>query len=154
MDWQLGGLPLHPMFVHLTAVAVPVAAITAILVAVSARFRRWLGVGSPIVGLVALVSVPLATSSGEWLEARTKETAALELHTRLADGLLPWSIAVFVVMTLWWVWDRRASAMVTNPALRRTVTIVLPVVLVASAIGSGIDVVLIGHAGAASVWSD
>ncbi|ROR33432.1 MULTISPECIES: DUF2231 domain-containing protein [unclassified Curtobacterium] len=152
MDWQFGGIPLHPLFVHLTSVAVPVAALTAIVVAVWPAARRWLAVGAPIIGLVALVSVPLATSSGEWLEHREQETALLERHTELADGLLPWSIAVFVLLVLWWGWHRFGTARVTSGGTLRAVAIVVPVALIAVGVVSMIEVVVIGHAGAESVW--
>ncbi len=153
MDWQFGGIPLHPLFVHLTSVAVPVAALTAIVVAVWPAARRWLAVGAPIIGLVALVSVPLATSSGEWLEHREQETALLERHTELADGLLPWSIAVFALLLLWWGWHRFGTARVTSGGTLRAVAIVVPVALIAVGVVSMIEVVVIGHAGAESVWN-
>ncbi|MDM7884379.1 hypothetical protein QUG92_04620 [Curtobacterium sp. RHCKG23] len=152
MDWQYDGIPLHPLLVHLTTVSVPVAALSAIVVAAWPAARRWLAVGAPVIGLVALVSVPLATSSGEWLEHRERETALLERHTHLADGLLPWSIAVFVLLTLWWGWNRFAVPRVTSSGLVRAVAVVGPVLLVTAGIGSLIEVVVIGHAGAVSVW--
>ncbi|NQW89096.1 hypothetical protein HQQ88_02120 [Curtobacterium sp. VKM Ac-2861] len=152
MDWQFGGIPLHPLFVHLTSVAVPVAALAAIVVAVWPAAQRWLAVGAPIIGLVALVSVPLATSSGEWLEHREQETALLERHTELADGLLPWSIAVFVLLLLWWGWHRFGTARVTSGGALRAVAVVGPVLLLAVGVVSMIEVVIIGHAGAESVW--
>lgn len=152
MDWQLDGIPLHPLFVHLTSVAVPVAAITAIAVAVWPAARRWLAVAAPAIGLVALVSVPLATSSGEWLEHREQETALLERHTELADGLLPWSIAVFALLVLWWGWHRFGRERVTSAGAVRTIGILGPVLLVAVGVVSLVEVVIIGDAGAASVW--
>ncbi|KTR09356.1 DUF2231 domain-containing protein [Curtobacterium luteum] len=152
MNWQYGGIPLHPLFVHLTSVAVPVAALTAIAVAAWPAARRWLAVGAPVIGLVALVSVPLATQSGEWLEEHEKETALLERHTHLADGLLPWSVAVFALLTLWWAWQRFGVTRVDSSGLVRVVGIVGPVLLIAAGIGSLIEVVVIGHAGAVSVW--
>jgi hypothetical protein len=152
MDWQFDGIPLHPLLVHLTTVSVPVAALTAIVTAAWPSARRWLAVGAPVIALVSLVSVPLATSSGEWLEHRERETALLERHTELADGLLPWSIAVFVLLTLWWGWHRFAALRVADAGLARAVGIVGPVLLVAAGIGSLVEVVVIGHAGAVSVW--
>ncbi len=152
MNWQFGGIPLHPLFVHLTSVAVPVAALVAIAVAAWPAARRWLAVGAPIVGLVALVSVPLATQSGEWLEEHERETALLERHTELADGLLPWSVAVFALLTLWWAWQRFGVERVDGRGLVRVVGVVGPVLLIAAGIGSLIEVVVIGHAGAVSVW--
>ncbi|WJX99469.1 DUF2231 domain-containing protein [Curtobacterium sp. 458] len=152
MNWQYGGVPLHPLFVHLTTVAVPVAALAAIAVAAWPAARRWLAVGAPIIGLVALVSVPLATQSGEWLEEHERETALLERHTELADGLLPWSVAVFALLTLWWAWQRFGVERVDGRGLVRVVGVVGPVLLIAAGIGSLIEVVVIGHAGAVSVW--
>lgn len=137
---------------HLTVVAVPVAALVAVAVSAVPAARRWLAVGAPITGLVALVSVPLATSSGEWLEHRERETALLERHVRLADGLLPWSIAVFALLVLWWGWHRFAAPRVTSTRAVRAVAVVGPVLLVAAAVGSLVEVVAIGHAGAVSVW--
>lgn len=152
MDWQFGGIPLHPLFVHLTSVAVPVAALTAIAVAIWPAARRWLAVGAPIIGLVALVSVPLATSSGEWLEHHEKETALLERHTELADGLLPWSVAVFVLLVSWWGWHRFVASRVHNRGVLLGVAVIGRVLLVAVAVVSIVEVVIIGHAGAVSVW--
>lgn len=152
MNWQFDGIPLHPLLVHLTTVSVPVTALAAIAVAAVPRARRWLGIGAPIIGLVALVSVPLATSSGEWLEHREKETALLERHTELADGLLPWSIVVFALLALWWGWNRFAVPRVQASGVVRLVGVIGPILLVAAAIGSLVEVVVIGHAGAVSVW--
>ncbi|GGK89836.1 hypothetical protein GCM10009769_04860 [Curtobacterium luteum] len=152
MNWQFGGIPLHPLFVHLTSVAVPVAALAAIAVAVWPAARRWLGVGGPNIGLVALVSVPLATSSGEWLEHREKETALLERHTELADGMLPWSIAVFALLVLWWGWHRFGAGRQKRTGVVRVISIIGPVLLVAVAVVSIVQVVVIGHAGAEAVW--
>lgn len=152
MNWQFGGIPLHPLFVHLTSVAVPVAALVAVAVAIWPAARRWLAVGAPIIGLVALVSVPLATSSGEWLEHREKETALLERHTELADGMLPWSITVFVLLVLWWGWHRFGIDRVRTVSVIRSVAISGPVLLVAVAVVSMVEIFIIGHAGAESVW--
>lgn len=35
LSWRIGDLPLHPLLVHFTTVAVPVAAILCIVVALS-----------------------------------------------------------------------------------------------------------------------
>ncbi|MCG7427207.1 hypothetical protein MHY20_06210 [Helcobacillus sp. ACRRO] len=54
-----------------------------------AAARRRLGIVTPIIATVALLSVPLATSPGESLERRTTPTAQLEFHTRVAGTALP-----------------------------------------------------------------
>ena len=47
-----------------------------------------------ILALAALVLVPLARESGEALRERVPETALVETHSELADGLLPWAAAL------------------------------------------------------------
>lgn len=102
MNWEIGGLPLHPLLVHLTTIAVPAATMAAIVVALWPRARKWLGVGAPIIAFVAMVSTPLSSSSGEWLEEKVRGSAALEDHVHLAKGLLPWVVALFVLLAVWW----------------------------------------------------
>ena len=53
---------------------------------------------------------------------------------------------------LWWAWQRFGVARVDNHGLVRAVGIAGPVLLIAAGIGSLIEVVVIGHAGAVSVW--
>src|SRR6185369_3138634 len=68
------GLPAHALLVHVVVVLVPVAAAMVVCSAVWPAARRRLGVATPVVAFVALVSVPLATHAGEWLEARVPST--------------------------------------------------------------------------------
>lgn len=152
IDWQIAGLPAHPLLVHLTVVAVPTAAITALIVAFWPAARRWLSYGLPIVALVAGVSVPLATESGSWLEAHTPFTPLVQKHVDEAHNLLPWMGLLMLAMLAWWAWHRFVVRHVGGAALVRTVAVAGPVVLTVLAIGTLIEVVLIGHAGAAAAW--
>ena len=45
-------------------------------------------IGMLLLGIVALVLVPLSTESGEGLEERVGESALVERHAELADGML------------------------------------------------------------------
>jgi len=161
MDWQLNGLPLHPLIVHLVTVAFPTASLLIVAGAVSSRLRRRLGVITPLVALVSLVAVPLATSSGESLEERVGHSALLETHTQLGDTLLPWAIAVFVVAVAQWAWQHNVltpDAKRPHPTLKKgTRTIVgvaLTVAVAVAAIGGIVTTVRIGDSGAKAVWSD
>lgn len=85
MDFPtIGGLPAHPLIVHATVVTLGTAALAVIL-------------------------VPLSTSSGEQLEHEVPHTALVEQHTRLADGLLPWVLGLLVVAVLLAVRDVMAQ---------------------------------------------
>jgi hypothetical protein len=161
MDWQFDGLPLHPLIVHLVTVAFPTASLLVLVGAFWPALRRRLGVITPLIALVSLIAVPLATSSGEALEERVDSSALLEAHTQLGDTLLPWAIAVFVVAAAQWIWQRwvlTPEAQRPRPAVRGGARLVVGVVLMVLAVGTSVGGVVttvrIGHSGAEAVWSD
>ena len=146
------GLPLHPLVVHATVVAVPAAAVAVLLATLWPRFRRWASWGPAALAAVALVLVPITTSSGESLEHTLPRTPLIEAHTHLADGLLPWVIALLVgaLLVLWPQLTATRPGLWTLP---RWLVVVGVVVATAAAVGSLVEVVLIGHSGAAAAWS-
>ena len=91
------GLPTHAIVVHATVVFLPLAALAVLLHAFWPEARRRLGIVTPILAGIALVLVPLSTQSGEGLEHSVGESALVEKHAELADGMLPWAIGLFVV---------------------------------------------------------
>ena len=146
------GLPLHPLIVHATVVVVPAAAFAVLLATFWPRFRRWASWGPAAAPALPLALVPITTSSGEALEHSLPRTALIETHTHLADGLLPWVIALLVgAAALCWVQlSATRSRMWTFP---RWLTVAATVVATVGAVGSLVEVVLIGHSGAAAAWS-
>ena len=147
------GLPLHPLIVHATVVAVPAAALSVLLATSWPRLRRWASWGPAALAVVALVLVPITTSSGESLEHSLPHDALIEKHAHLADGLLPWVI-VLAVGALAALYPRLAA---TRPGLctpARWFGAVVALVSVVGAVGALVEVVLIGHSGAAAAWSD
>ena len=154
------GLPLHPLVVHATEVLVPLAAAFVVLTAAWPRFRRWSGYLTLGLALVALALVPISKESGEQLEARVEENALIETHAELADGLLPWVIGLVVVAgaLLWWnLREKRANASAASGNDAKTgprwIPITLLVLALVAAGGTTVQAVLIGHSGAAAVWS-
>ncbi|QYF72963.1 DUF2231 domain-containing protein [Cryobacterium sp. PAMC25264] len=144
------GLPLHPLVVHATEVIVPTAALVVLLAAAWPRFRRWAKFVPLGLALAALVLVPLSTQSGEALEERVSESALIETHADLAEGLLPWVIGLVVVagVLLWWNWSERSP--------RKPMKWVAIVLIVAAALvstGTVVQAIRIGHSGATAVWS-
>lgn len=168
MDWKLGDLPLHPLFVHLTTVAVPVTALMAIVIALWPAARRRLGLAAPVIALVALISTPLASSSGKALEAQSEKSAAIERHAELGDTLIIAVLPLTLLVIVWWALHRwfPADAATTRPdgssvarshravpGWTRAARIVVPILLVVAGLAALIDVILIGHAGAVAVWT-
>jgi hypothetical protein len=168
----IGGLPLHPLVVHATEVIVPAAALALVLAALWPRFRRWAGWAPLALAVASVVLVPLSTQSGEAFEERVNETAALERHASLGQGLLGWVLGLVVVAAAMFTWDlwRRHEALTAGAAaptegagdvvgwLRRSesarlIAVVLAVAAVSVGTGTIVQAVLIGHSGATAVWA-
>lgn len=157
MPSDIFGLPLHPLIVHATAVLVPLAALLVIGVVVFPRLRAWAGPLPVGLSLVALILTPLSTASGENLEKQVGESSLVEKHAELGDQLLPLTIALFVFSAAYWWLDRRRTAEpeAGGTADRmRTVTVVVGVLALLAAVGTGVQVARIGHSGAKAAWSD
>jgi hypothetical protein len=147
------GLPAHAIVVHATVVLLPLASLVVLLHAFWPEARRRLGIVTPLLGLVALVLVPLSTSSGEELEHQVGETALVERHAELADGMLPWAIGLFVVSAGLWLLDRRRSRS-GGAGVPRWLPLVASLLAVVAVAGTVQQVVRVGHAGAEATWSD
>ncbi|GAB90553.1 DUF2231 domain-containing protein [Gordonia rhizosphera] len=151
----INGIPAHPLFVHFVVVAIPVAAILAIVVVAWPRARNHLGIAPALIALAALVAVPLTTSAGESLQKVSAPTDTLERHAELGDTLIYAAGPLFIFLTLWWmlfsprVLDRVSLSDGTVRAGRMAVgalTIVFAVLTM-------VLVVLIGDSGAQAVWA-
>jgi hypothetical protein len=167
MDWQINGLPLHILILHVTVVAVPAAALLVILAAVWPAARKRLGWATPLMALISLASVLLAIQAGEWLEERVTETALTEIHTEHGEMVEPWAIGLFFVAVVQWVWFRyfvdtnlitkapaKYADRVTSKAVRVAVVAVLAVAIAATSVGSVVTVIIVGESGATAVWND
>ncbi|BAK33037.1 hypothetical protein MLP_00230 [Microlunatus phosphovorus NM-1] len=148
------GLPVHPLIVHATVVVVPVAALTVLLSVLWSRFRDWIGVGVLVLPALTLILVPLTTQSGEQLEHKLSHSALIERHAHLADSLLPWVIALLVGAAGAYLWRPGAPRITRGRVMPTWLRIVVLLVVVVAAAGTLVDVVLIGHSGAAAAWSD
>jgi hypothetical protein len=151
MPNELLGLPLHPLIVHATVVMVPLAALTVVLSAAWPRFRSWAGPLPVGISAAALTLIPLSTSTGETLERHVERSALLEKHTQLADGLLPWTIALLVTSVVGYGIHWRHGR---GHAARRAAVITVAVLSVLAASGTGVQIARIGHSGARAAWAD
>ncbi|MEV5953105.1 DUF2231 domain-containing protein [Streptomyces sp. NPDC051987] len=155
---QINGLPAHVLFVHLVVVLVPLTALALVVAAISPRAARRMGVVLPVLALVSLLSVPLTTHAGEWLEQHVTDNALVERHAELGDGLLPWAGGLFLLAALVW-WRTRATAeprpdakgTAWSAAPVRVAAVILSVVVAAGAV---VDVYRIGDSGAKAAWHD
>jgi uncharacterized membrane protein len=143
------GLPLHPLIVHATVVALPVLALMS-LAYLRPRWRdglRWPLVG---MGVVSAALMWLTSASGDSLK-RDRFSAVggefarrIQHHEDLAGKL---AVATYLL----------AALAVVVPLVRHRLSAPLvwvgAVLLVAGAVGVSVLVVLTGHAGAEAAWA-
>ena len=160
MDYEFNGLPLHVLLVHFVVVVVPVAALCTVLAAAWPAARRRLGIVTPIIALGALISVPITTQAGEWLQARVGHTELVAAHAALGTTLLPWAVATFLVAAIQWFWfrfvtapDARFASRVAGKSPRLAITLVLAAAVAVLAVGSVMTVVQIGESGVRAIWT-
>lgn len=169
----INGLPAHALLAHAVVVLIPLSAILVVLVAVWPAARDRLSLFTAILAAVALVSVPITTGAGEWLEHHVARTDLVRAHTRLGDTMLPWAIGLFLVAALLAarqiVATRRAARTLpegpgaalapARPARSfpqvhgRVVSAALVVLALVAAVGSTVTVYRIGESGARAAWT-
>lgn len=164
----INGLPAHVLLVHVVVVLVPLTAFALVASAIWTSWIRRLGLVLPLLALATLVSVPLTTHAGEWLERHTDSDPLVRRHTELGDTLLPWVLGMFVVtVAVWWLGRRnRASSETASEATpgtgsrSGTLALSVPLRVVAIALslvvaaGSVVQVYRIGDSGAKAAWHD
>jgi hypothetical protein len=161
---EINGLPAHALLVHVVVVMVPLAALALAVSAVWPAARDRLGGITPLLAAVALISVPMTTSAGEWLEHRTTMTPLASAHAELGDTLLPWVVGLAVLSLLVWGvgrWKKQSAIPAIEndlpparaPKARRAVTVVLAVLALAVSAGSVNQLYRIGDSGARAVWT-
>jgi uncharacterized membrane protein len=160
----IGGLPLHPLIVHFVVVLLPIAVLGSILTAVWPAVRRrfgWLAVAAAVIGTVL---VPVATSSGDNLATRLPANDLITRHEELGNQMIWWALGLTVAVGALMVVHTRAERNVqvavgagedTAPQANKApavAMIVLAVLTVGAAVGTGIHVYRVGDAGARAVW--
>jgi hypothetical protein len=172
----INGLPAHALLVHLVVVFIPLAAVLLVVMAFWPQARRRLSAFTAIVAGVALVSVPLTTQAGEWLEHQVTPSPLVRAHTQLGDTMLPWAIGLFVLAAAVAVREILRSHSHTTTSARtdhpgaahpvtgapttrgngiggRPVSIVIAVLALVVAAGSILTVYQIGDSGAQAAWA-
>jgi len=154
-SYTFPGLPLHILLVHAVVVLVPLTAIAVVLHALWPAAARRLGIVTPLAGLVVLVLTPITVNAGQALETKVPVTAAVQQHADLGNTLLGWVIPLFIVALVEWLWTRfaeRALSTRMTPMAVLGIKLLIGIAALVVAVGSVIDVVLIGDAGARAVW--
>ncbi|WP_405985716.1 DUF2231 domain-containing protein [Streptomyces sp. NBC_00872] len=156
----INGIPAHVLLVHAVVVLTPLTALALILCAALPSVMRRFGPALPALALVSLISVPLTTDSGEWLERHVDSNELVRKHTELGDGLTPWVIALFLAATaVWWFYRRAAHRTLgtresSNGVVATPVRIAAAVLSLVIGVGAVVQVYRIGDSGAKAAWHD
>jgi len=141
------GLPLHPLVVHAVVVLLPLATLCVAAHAVWPAARRRLGAVTPLLALLCVALVPIATTSGHRFAARLfgdRPPPLVLRHEQLAGRMLPWTIGLAVVAVgVWWSGRR---------PLPRWARFGMAAVALVVAAGTAYTVAQVGEAGARAAW--
>ena len=167
------GLPLHPLVVHGTVVAVPVAALMVIIAGLWRKVRPRLAWPAFVASVLATGLVALAALSGRPLARRVPPSALVAHHAQLAKLLALWVVAMTGASfaSAYLVWRRmgapiphrlrvpqRLVALARPGWATRAVGLrwIVPAAVglsVLTGVGTLVQVVLVGHSGAQATWS-
>jgi hypothetical protein len=161
VSWLINGIPLHPLFVHVTVVAVPVVGLLALGAGWSNKLRTWLGVVLPTLASVTFVAALFTKQAGEALAAQVAPTPALSAHIEIADIAVAGAFLLLLVTWWQWAWSRRRAvlrAADSGPATAGTgrrgrMATTIAVVETAVAVFAIVGVVMAGDTGARAVWA-
>lgn len=164
----LGGIPSHPLLVHIPVVLVPLAMLLAVL-ALWKRVRTSALWGASIASVGGFVGAVLASGSGESLAHSVKRSDLLRHHMELGDQVQGYAaVFAFVSVAALLVHLARLDAIPTggflSPLTKRFVPLarklsagtVAGVITLAAVVGvaASWQTYNAGHSGAKSVWHD
>lgn len=151
--FTLGGIPLHPLIVHLAVIAIPVAALGAIMLALLPRFnQRWV-LPVFVTSVLGTLGAGLAKMSGEALaEAKklSEHAEPLTDHAQYSDLAVVVAILLTGILFVYTVMVKKPEfhSLLASPKLLLAVRALTVLIAIAALI----TVILAGHEGAALVW--
>jgi uncharacterized membrane protein len=143
---HINGLPAHFLLVHFVVVLLPLTAVAAIVASVWPAAQRKLTFLIPAGAVAGAVVVPIAVRAGNDFFRHLGSPAYILHHQQLGLMVFRWAAALALTTTTQWL------ALQRNPS--QVVRIVLAVLVIASAIGTAVIVVLTGDAGSRAVWGN
>lgn len=153
----IGGLPVHPLIVHVAVIVLPAAALALIVIVLLPRVHwlvRWGVVAALAVGAL---SAWVAAESGEALSDRVGEA---EVHEELAENLPVVAALTFALGVLWAVIVELSgrsmrTATATGSRAPRSLPVLRVIVSLAAATMAAYAIyftIVVGHSGAVATW--
>lgn len=159
---ELGGLPAHPLLVHVVVVLVPLATIGMIALALRPAWQRAYGPVVTVLAGLGFAGALFAAASGEELEEVRRsagETISQTLrdHAEMGDTAEVLAGVFFLLVLAWFVisrWSARVGEERAAKVLRKPKALAVALVALAALSGAVAtwSVTVTGHNGAKSVW--
>jgi uncharacterized membrane protein YidH (DUF202 family) len=146
----VNGIPVHPLVVHAIVVLLPLTVLGTLALAAVPRWRVTYGPLVVASGLLSVVLLPVATSSGEELEKRVGDPGE---HAELGEMLIWFAIPLLVLVTaMWWLARRQERSHASQPSTVLVTSVAVLAVL--AALATSVQVYRVGDSGAKAVWED
>ncbi|OBK22124.1 hypothetical protein A5634_08110 [Mycobacterium asiaticum] len=142
-------LPAHILLNHLVVVLGPLAAILAVLCAVSAAARQRLIWLTLVLAVGTLAVTPLTTNSGEWLAGKVGDAPAISRHAELGETLAYFVAALVVTVTALSIVHLRLAR---GRAVKSVAHVVIAVLVVGAAVATLVQTYRVGDSGARAAW--
>ena len=140
----LDGIPLHPLIIHLTVVALPAGSLMLLASLFTKSFRKY-DKATLVVLIVGSVSAFLASISGRQLS----DKIGVSLDHATAGFYVPIAATVMTVFFGLVLWSRKLK---DDSSLARGTLVFFVAVSVLAAIATVVLTILAGHSGAELVW--
>lgn len=152
----IAGLPAHPLLVHFPIVAIPLAAVLLVIFVLVPSWRSMLNYLILALGGAIAIGSLLAASSGESLEERVDETAAVKTHADLGGQMEIIGVLfglTLVALGLYGLLSRRGTLRLNDRLARTAMTGLMAATVVVGSVAV-VWVVRTGHTGAKASWSE
>jgi hypothetical protein len=157
-----GGLPAHPLFVHVPVILIPATIVAAILCTLKPQWFARYGIALAVVSIAAMSSVFITMQAGAALRGELNlEGPAAHLiseHSQAAHILAIVYVAFTAVVIVTFAAQRISGGMPTGlslvdrPLANRSVFAMLRVLLVVLSLATGFMCFRTGDLGAKAVW--
>jgi hypothetical protein len=157
-----GGLPAHPLFVHVPVVLIPVTILAAIVCMIKVEWFVRYGIALAVVSIGAMSSILLTMQAGSALQnalhLRGRAAHLISEHSQAAHYLAFIYIAFTAIVIVTFASRRISGGMPTGLTVvdrglaPRGVFTGLRLVLVLLALGAAVMVFRVGDLGAKAVW--
>jgi len=143
------GLPTHALVVHAVVVLVPLGALGVVAIAVVPRWRQRFGVAVLAILTAGLISVPIATRSGQHLFNRVHASGTVLKQIRHHENM--GKLVIYPTAALWVF--ALVLVLLDRSGRSSRATMVVAVLAVLAAGAAAARVAITGELGSIAVWS-